>query len=142
MEAIKEAGLEIPSGFIIDDVLSKDKAAKAARDLLALKKPPDAFFSVSDLQSLGVMLAANSLEIQMPQELGVFGFANEAFAELLIPSLSSVDQKSKEMGKCAADIYFKKILSGEAKSDKDKEIIIVSDIIARQSSSRSQLVVS
>lgn len=142
LEAIKEAGLEIPSRFIIDDVLSKDKAAKAAKDLLALKKPPDAFFSVSDLQSLGVVLAANSLGIKMPQDLGVFGFANEAFAELLIPSLSSVDQKSKEMGKCAANLYFKKILSGEYMSDKEKQIIIASDIIARQSSSRSQLVLS
>jgi hypothetical protein len=36
-----------------------------------------------------------------------FPGVNEAFAELISPTFSSIDEKSKEPGKCAANIYFK-----------------------------------
>lgn len=136
MEAIKEAGLAIPYNFIIDNALSKEKAAKVTAELLALKEPPDAIFTVSDHQSLGVLQVANSLGIKVPEQLGIFGFANEAFTELITPTLSSIDQKSKELGKCAANLYFKKILPGSFITETSKTEIIKSEIIHRQSSSR------
>src|SRR5215216_5360485 len=53
LKAIKEADLIIPYNFIVNDVLSKEKAVEASKELLAFKEPPDAFFNVSDNQSLG-----------------------------------------------------------------------------------------
>ncbi|MDP4250852.1 MAG: substrate-binding domain-containing protein [Bacteroidota bacterium] len=43
--------------------------------------------------------------LKVPEEIGIIGFANEAFDGFISPSLSSVDQKSKELGKDAANIY-------------------------------------
>ena len=134
--AIKEAGLVIPYNFITEDVLPKSKAAEVATELLSLKEPPDAFFTVSDLQSLAVLQIAQSYGIKVPEQLGVFGFANEAFADIIKPSLSSVDQKGKELGKSAAKIYFETILKSHGTSGKDKEEIIKSEIIIRESSVR------
>lgn len=136
LKAIKEAGLSIPYDFIVEDVLSKDKAAETAIELLKLKEPPDAFFTVSDHQSLGVLQVAASLGIKVPEQLGIFGFANEAFTEIISPALSSVDQKSKDLGKHAARIYFENILKGHTVTFKDQEEIIKSEIIIRQSSMR------
>jgi DNA-binding LacI/PurR family transcriptional regulator len=136
LKAIKEAGLAIPYNFIVEDVLSKEKAAESATELLQLKEPPDAFFNVSDHQSLGVLQVALMLGIKVPDELGIFGFANEAFTEIISPALSSVDQKSKELGKRAAKIYFENILKGQNTIVKDHEEIIKSEIIIRQSSVR------
>ncbi|MEI9944479.1 MAG: LacI family DNA-binding transcriptional regulator [Chitinophagaceae bacterium] len=136
LKAIKEEGLIIPYNFIVEDVLSKDDAAAAAKELLALKEPPDAFFTVSDHQSLGVFQVATSLNIQVPGQLGIFGFANEAFTELISPALSSVNQKGKELGKCAAKIFFENILGGKRPLSKDHEEIIKSEIIIRESSIR------
>lgn len=137
LKAIKEARLIIPYDFIVENVLSKEKAAETATELLKLKDPPDAFFNVSDHQSLGVLHVANSLGIKVPDELGIFGFANEEFTELTLPALSSVDQKSKELGKRAAKIYFDNIIKGHKSSSKDHEEIIKSEIIIRQSSIKS-----
>jgi DNA-binding LacI/PurR family transcriptional regulator len=134
LKAIKEAGLIIPYDFVIEDALSKEKAAEIATELLKLKDPPDAFFTVSDHQSLGVLQAAASLSIKVPDQLGIFGFANEMFTEMISPALSSVDQKSKELGKHAARIYFENILKGQTTTFKDKVEIIKSEIIIRQSS--------
>ena len=136
LTAIKEAGLTVPYNFIVEDVLSKEKAADSVTELLELKEPPDAFFTVSDLQSLGVLQVAASLGIKVPDQLGIFGFANEAFAEIISPALSSVDQNSKELGKHAARIYFENILKNGSTIHKDQEEIIKSKIIVRQSSLR------
>ena len=136
LKAIKEAGLAIPYNFIVDNVLSKEKAAESAAELLTLEEPPDAFFTVSDHQSLGVLQVAESLGIKVPEQLGIFGFANEAFAEIIKPALSSVDQQSKELGKQAANIYFKNILKSNGVSSAEKKEIIKSEIIIRKSAQR------
>jgi LacI family transcriptional regulator len=136
LKAIKEAGLAIPYNFIVDDVLGKEKAAETAAELLALKEPPDAFVTVSDHQSLGVLQTAESMGIKVPEQLGIFGFANEAFTEIIRPALSSVDQKSKDLGKRAANVYFKNILKSNGAVLADKLEIIQSEIIARDSSRR------
>jgi DNA-binding LacI/PurR family transcriptional regulator len=148
LKAIKEAELVIPYNFIVSDSLSKEKAFKVAMELLTFKEPPDAFFTVSDHQSLGVLEATESLNIKVPEQVGIFGFANEAFTELIRPSLSSVDQKSKELGCHAANVYFEKILKYKSskglkketsKKDLTKSEVIKSEIIARQSSNRKSV---
>ena len=137
LKAIKEAGLIIPYNYIVDDVLYSKKASEAAEEILSLKEPPDAFFTVSDHQSLEVFKIAESMGIMIPQQLGIFGFANEDFGEIIKPALSSVDQRSKELGKQAANLYFKKIRNKNEDHPTDKNIIIESQIIIRQSSVRT-----
>ena len=137
LKAIKEAGLIIPYNYIVDNVLYAKKASEAITELLNLKEPPDAFFTVSDHQSLEVFKIAESMNIKIPEQLGIFGFANEDFGEIIKPTLSSVDQKSKELGKHAANLYFKNMLKKNDELPADKKEIINSEIIIRQSSLRS-----
>jgi DNA-binding LacI/PurR family transcriptional regulator len=91
---------------------------------------------------LGVLQVANPLDIRVPKQLGIFGFANEAFSEIIRPSLSSVDQISKEMGKRTAELYFNNILSTNILSRESKirtsykKEIIKTEIIVRESSKR------
>ena len=82
------------------------------------------------------MQVADSLGIKVPEQLGVFGFANEEFTEIIKPTLSSVDQKSKELGRHAANVYFKNIHKRKGEPSADKIEIIKSEIIIRQSSQR------
>jgi len=133
--AIAEAGLPIPYNFIVDNVLSRDRAQQAALPLLRLPHRPDAIFSVSDHQSLGVIDAAATLGIAIPTQLGVFGFADEAFAQLVTPSLSTIDQHSIELGRKAAELYFQRIYQQEG-TPVIETIVIPSDIRIRQSSRR------
>jgi len=132
--ALKESGFSIPYNFVVEDSLLKEKTVETVTELLALKEPPDAFLTVSDYQSLAILEIAESKGIKVPDQLGIFGFANEAFTNIIKPSLSSVDQKSKELGKKAANIYFEKILKSKGTQLKRHEEIIKSEIIIRQSS--------
>ena len=136
LQAIKEHGLNIPAHFIVENALSREEAIEVARELLVLSEPPDAFLSISDHLSLGVLLVAESMGIQVPAQLGIFGFANEVFAPIIKPPLSSVDQRSKELGKRAAQIYFEFILKGKTTTPEEKREIIVSKLLVRGSSKR------
>ena len=133
--AIAGAGLPIPYNFIVDNVLGRERAKQAALPLLQLPHRPDAIFSVSDLQALGVMDAAAMLGISIPSELGVFGFADETFSQLVTPSLSTIDQHSIGLGRMAAELYFRRIWQQEA-TPSTETIVIASDIRIRQSSRR------
>jgi LacI family transcriptional regulator len=137
LKAVKEAQLSIPYDFIVDNVLSKELAVAACKEMLASKEPPDAFFTVSDHQSLGVLQVVESMGYKVPERIGIFGFANEAFTEMIKPTLSSIDQKSKELGKRAANIYFKNLMPGKTEADIEKKKIIKSEILIRQSSMRN-----
>jgi DNA-binding LacI/PurR family transcriptional regulator len=139
IDAISEAQLRIPYNFIVDNVLFREKAEKSALELLSLPDPPDAIFTVSDHQSLGVMDAAHALGIAIPRQLGIFGFANESFTQLIRPSLSSIDQQSKQLGRRTAEIYFDRIYKHK-EIPEFETIIIPSKIEIRESSTKSSLV--
>jgi LacI family transcriptional regulator len=103
--------------------------------LLQDKNRPDAIFTVSDHQSVAVLQKAESLGIRVPQDLGIFGFANETFTAIMNPSLSSVDQKSKELGIRAARVYFDDIRKNNGVPKID-EVILETELMTRQSSMR------
>ena len=136
LRAIQEIGLVIPYNFIVENVLYKQQSEEVIKELLSLKEPPDAFITVSDHQSLAILQLANSLGLQVPAQLGIFGFANEEFTKIIQPSLSSVDQKSKELGRCAASLYFNRILKEKPEERTEKTEIINADIIVRASSQK------
>jgi LacI family transcriptional regulator len=133
--AIAEANLPIPYNFIIDNVLTRERGQQAAMPLLKLPNRPDAIFTVSDHQSLGVMDAASALGIPIPSELGIFGFADETFTQLVTPSLSTIDQHSMELGRKAAELYFQRIYE-KGEMPPTETIVIPSEIRIRQSSRR------
>jgi DNA-binding LacI/PurR family transcriptional regulator len=133
-DAVKKARLSLPSTFIVADTLGVEPAFKASYDLLSAPEPPDAFFTVSDHQSLGVLQAAKRFGIKVPEELGIIGFANEFFTELITPALSSIDQHSKDMGRSTANLYFNSILKKNGLQTDVGQQVIESELIVRESS--------
>jgi DNA-binding LacI/PurR family transcriptional regulator len=136
IKALKEVSLVIPDNFIIEELPDKQLAYHATTELLALPDPPDAFFTIADLQALGVKQAIEEAEKKIPQEIGIFGYANEPFSELIVPSLSSIDQKSEQLGYEAAMVYFETILKNTAPTLPLAHLSIQSELIIRGSSKR------
>lgn len=138
LDAIRTSGLIIPYNFIVDNILKKEPAEAAAIELLKLKTAPDAFFSVSDYAALGVLKAARLYNKKVPEDIGIIGFSNEAFTEVTSPTLSSVSQQSKKMGRETANVYFNHVLNQRAddKAFPSLKLIIESSIIVRESSCR------
>jgi DNA-binding LacI/PurR family transcriptional regulator len=139
LSAVKEAGLRIPYNYILDSALKTESALTNALELLNSDDPPDAFFILTGFASLAVLKSVVALGLQVPEKVGIIGFANEAFVEFVSPSLSSVDQKSKKLGKEAANVYFNRITKPHGTVDvmpKFEKLVVESSIIVRDSSSR------
>ncbi len=140
LEAIRTSGLTVPYNFIVDNILKKEPAEAAAAELLGLKNAPDAFFTVSDYAALGVLKAARLHNKKVPEDVGIIGFSNETFTEVTSPTISSVSQQSKKMGRETANVYFNHILNQRA-TDKDSpplKLVIESAVIVRESSCRKK----
>ena len=140
LDAIRTSGLIIPYNFIVDNILKKEPAEAAAIELLKLKTAPDAFFSVSDYAALGVLKAARRYNKKVPEDIGIIGFSNEAFTEVTSPTLSSVSQQSRKMGRETANVYFNHVLNQRAddKAFPSLKLVIESSIIVRESSCRKK----
>lgn len=133
LQAVQEAGMVIPYNHVLSDISTTDKGLEVASCLLREKIPPDAFFATSDYTALGALRAASELGLQVPQQIGIMGFANEPFTEMVSPSISSVDQRSRLLGREAINFYFKHILKRKT-TPAYKEVVIPCEVIVRDSS--------
>ena len=80
----------------------REHAGELAEQLLTLPDPPSAIFAASDLQAIGVLKAAERLDIGVPDELAVIGFDDVDLAEIV--GLTTIRQPLREGGALAADL--------------------------------------
>ncbi|MCW5860035.1 MAG: substrate-binding domain-containing protein, partial [Caldilineales bacterium] len=60
-----------------------------------------AVFCYNDLSALGLLAEAHRQGLRLPDQLAVVGFDNVPYAELSLPSLTTVDQRKEELGRLA-----------------------------------------
>jgi DNA-binding LacI/PurR family transcriptional regulator len=72
--ALARAGVELRPDYVREGTQSRHVARSIGLDLLRLPERPSAIFAASDTQALGVLEAARTLGIRVPEELSVVGF--------------------------------------------------------------------
>lgn len=108
--ALEQHRLPIIEELIVENAWTKELGAEATQKLLSLLQPPDAVFaSTSDFSALGVLEVATKLGFKVPEALGICGYSNEAFSEITSPSITTIDQFSKDIGKAIAELFFAEI---------------------------------
>ncbi len=128
LDALQACGITPGADWVRTGGITQDAGVAFAREILQGKALPDAIFSTSDWVALGILLELMRNGVKVPEEVAIFGYANEPFDELITPSLSSVDQFSKRMGCAAARMLIDK-LNGENPED----VIIEPELIFRDS---------
>lgn len=113
--ALRDCSLKLNKQYIIEGDVSLESGDSGFRKLNSLKHPPDAIFAVEDFTALGVVKAAKKAGINMPDELGVFGFCNDVFSAFVTPSISTVDQQTIKMGETSFELLMEH-LSAETNS--------------------------
>jgi DNA-binding LacI/PurR family transcriptional regulator len=133
IHALNKHKIKPDNDLIIHCDFNQDYAYVATQELLAGKKKPDAIFTISDRMAIGAMLAIKERGLRMPQDIGLVGFNNEPFTNLVTPRISSVDQPSFELGKIAAKLFLERVHN----SDMDHvEEILKPKLCIRESSQR------
>jgi LacI family transcriptional regulator len=136
-KAMHDAGFKVTDEMVYDDVLTRVKGEEIAEQIFNTGKLPDAIFSASDFSALGALIFLKNKGIQIPNKLGIAGFANEPFTELTDPGITTLEQHSEEIGKSTARLLIERIESGE-KKEFSKTMTFRPRLIIRESTLRRE----
>src|SRR5215203_2013123 len=134
IKALKKYKIKLDDNLIIHCDFDQHYAYLATKELLSMKKRPDAIFTISDRMAIGAMLAIKEKGLNMPYDIGLVGFNNEPVTSLVTPGISSVDQPSFELGKIAAKLFIETVHQDKDMSDVDE--VLKPKLIIRESSQR------
>lgn len=120
-------------------VLIKDLGEKCgievAMELLKMKPFPDGLFITNDFTAALCMQILKENGIQIPKDIAVVGFNNDAISIIVEPKLTTIDYPAVDIGKTAARILIDS-LTGVLDSKHTNTVVLRSDLIIRNSSVR------
>ncbi len=109
IEALRDAGHPVNEQYIRHCSLTKEHKRQCASELLELKIPPDAIFTVNDPTAIEVMYVAKQKLLIIPEDIAIVGFDDQAMTPYLDPALTTVGQPSFAMGQTAARLLIDQI---------------------------------
>ena len=113
------------------DVDAEKAGYRSMKRLLKLAPPPDGVFCHNDAVAIGAIRAIHEAGLSIPKDIAVIGCGNISYADLLSPSLSSVDQGAKSIGERAAKLALNLLEDSSERSP--KRILLKPRLVARQS---------
>lgn len=102
LNAMREAGLEVRSEYLVQSRYDRRAGYEAVRALLRLPEPPTAVFAGNDNLALGALEAAREQGVSVPDQFSIVGFDDIRTASLVTPALTTVRQPLGAMGEEAA----------------------------------------
>lgn len=101
-----------------------------------LEKGIDGLFVSDNVLTMGVVVELNKRGIKIPEELGIIGFDDFDWMDMITPPLTTVKQQSYQMGYIAAEMIMRKL----AGIDINERIVLDTSIVIRSSHGEKSLV--
>ncbi len=101
-EALDAAGIPQRAAYCAVGQHGRRPARALAGEMLALSERPTAIFAASDTQAVGVLEAARSLNLRVPEDLSVVGYDDIELADIM--QLTTVRQMLFESGQRGVEI--------------------------------------
>lgn len=132
-DALFDNGIPLDEKLVIINDLSEQAGVSSAYQIMEMNPLPDGAFITNDFVAAVCMRILKENNINIPGDIAIVGFNNDAIASLIEPSLTTINYPGKEMGEVAARNLIAH-LKGESDVQKINTIIINSDLIVRKSS--------
>jgi LacI family transcriptional regulator len=144
VDTLKKHGVDLPPGYVaqapLADVQGTEGGAAALRLFEELPNPPDGIFCYNDVVAMGVIAEALGRSIQVPGDLAVIGCGNLHYDNEIRVPLSSIDQRSGEIGVRAAGLTLEILTSGTPPDELNyRDIVLQPRVIGRLSTTRNVL---
>lgn len=98
---LRQAGIDYDPTLVVQGEFSFDSGMRAAHALLDLDAPPTAIFAANDDMAAGVMSVAHGRGLDIPGDLSVCGFDDTPVSRQIFPTLTTVHQPARDMGRQA-----------------------------------------
>jgi len=135
--ALADNGLPLIEEHIIFGGLSIKDGRFGAGKLMRGRNKPDAIIAGDDFTAVGVIKKLKEID-ETPPEIGVIGFANEAFSAYITPNLSTIDQHAPQIGKACAKMFLKMINQQNPYSGME-HIVLDPTVVERESTNKKAL---
>jgi len=134
--AMSTAGLPVEETLVAFGNFQVDGGRDHARRILDSDDRPTAIFAGSDLQALGVLDAARSLGLRVPEQLSVVGYDDLQLAQWSSPALTTVHQPLTRMAEEAARLVLR---MSEEELDQVPRMDLATRLVVRESTSAPQV---
>jgi DNA-binding LacI/PurR family transcriptional regulator len=134
-QALEAASLSINENYVVHVDPGPEGGQTAMVNLLALSPPPTAVFCYNDLTALGVLSAAQSKRLKVPDDLSVIGFDDLNISAYLNPPLTTVRLPKHQLGCAAAQTILTLISGGTVENRRSLHC----DLILRESTAPPKL---
>jgi LacI family transcriptional regulator len=135
-DALDHHNIPFDEQLVIEGDFSLEFGKSAVAELLKGGIQFDAIFALEDYTAMGAMQALKNANVHVPQQVGVIGFANEDFGSLVSPALSSVDQRTLNMGEEVATLFLQQLKNANQRVEPQR-VILQPVLIERESTRRS-----
>lgn len=132
--ALEANNLPVLEENIVYGGLSIKDGRFGAGKLLRGADKPDAIIAGDDFTALGVIKKLKEVD-ETPPQIGVIGFANEAFSAYITPNLSTIDQHANQMGSECAKMFLKMIAQQNPYQNID-HVVLNPTVVERQSTTK------
>lgn len=102
-EAMKQAGVKIDPRWVVTGNHMFESGISNGQKLLALEPRPTAVFASNDDMAAGVMHAAYSMGLSLPDDVSIAGFDDSDIARTVWPPLTTIHQPLLEMAAKAVE---------------------------------------
>lgn len=102
-DGLRRAGIAYDESLVFDGGFTFEDGIVGTRHLLDLPRPPTAIFAANDDCACGAMHEAFERGMKIPRDVSVFGFDDTPTSRQVWPSLTTVRQPCREMGRIAAE---------------------------------------
>lgn len=133
LDALQQADIPVRQEYMTYISVSDfnyNLARNAARQILSLPDPPNAFFAITDTFAAAVLKEAKHLGISVPRDLAIIGFDNTDVSTMTDPAITTVNQPCYEIGYQSCNILIDKINDPSLAS---RQVWVNSEFIVRES---------
>jgi LacI family transcriptional regulator len=102
--ALRTNHLPVNPELVYEGDFHQPKGYAGGDALLSLDNPPTAIFASNDVMAMGVMDAAHSHGLRIPDDISILGFDDIPQAQNVRPALTTVRQPMENMGRVAAQM--------------------------------------
>ncbi|RZK19924.1 MAG: LacI family transcriptional regulator [Pedobacter sp.] len=134
--ALADHNLPVLDEHILFGGLSIEDGTFGTGKLMRGKNKPDAIVAGDDFTALGVIKKLKEID-KIPPEVGVIGFANEAFSAYITPTLTTIDQHPAQMGKACAKMFLK-MIKQENPYQNIEHVILKPNVVKRESTIKQE----
>ncbi len=137
METARAFGIELHPELLIrltENSWSPALGYGPVKQLLSRTRDFTALFAFNDIAAVGAIRALHEAGLRVPHDVSVIGFDDVLSAPFGIPSLTTIRQPLREMGKTGAEYLLNRI--NHPKAPYAKQVVVQPELVIRESTAQ------